>query len=285
MAYQQQQPQQGKAMSVRDQKVAGFKGLINTQAMVKRLTTTLGDKDKAGQFMASMLDLYEGDTALQNCDPQKVLMECLKAASLNLPIVKGLGFTYVVPYGSTPTFIIGYKGYIQLALRSGQYKILNADCIYEGEEIKFNRLTGQIEIAGSKTSEKAIGYFAYFQLINGFEKTLYMTVEEIQTYARKYSKAYKNGPWQTEFDAMAKKTVLRQILKYGPMSTEMQEAEKAEIQSAEIAAQAEVEANANQGAIIDVQYADANEPVPVDEATGEILEPGYTSEIPGQPDF
>ncbi|MCD7887791.1 MAG: recombinase RecT, partial [Clostridiales bacterium] len=122
-------------------KVDSFKSLINTQSMVKRMTTALGSKDKAGQFMASMLDLYESDKLLQNCDAEKVVMECLKAASLNLPLVKSIGMAYVVPYGSTPTFIVGYKGLIQLALRSGQYKALNADCIYEGEEITSNRMT------------------------------------------------------------------------------------------------------------------------------------------------
>lgn len=266
-------------------KVDAFKSLINTKEMVRRMSTACGGKEAAGQFMASMLDLYEGDNYLQSCDPQRVLMECLKAASLNLPLVKSLGYAYVVPYKSIPTFIIGYKGYIQLALRSGQYRILNADCIYEGEEISFDRLSGKLSVTGTATSEKAVGYFAYFQLINGFEKTLYMTVEQIQAYAKKYSKAYNSGPWQTEFDAMAKKTVIRQILKYGPMSTEMQEAERMEIQSAEAAAQAQVDQNANQSAI-DVPTQNV---IVVDQKTGEVIDAGAVppepNEEPGQPDF
>lgn len=268
MAYQNnaQPVRQTQAMTVKEQKVNEFKGLINTQSMMKRMTTACGGKEAAGQFMASMLDLYEGDNYLQNCDPQKVLMECLKAASLNLPLVKSLGYAYVVPYKGTPTFIIGYKGYIQLALRSGQYKCINADCIYEGEEVGFDRLSGRLSITGERKSNKAIGYFAYFQLVNGFEKTLYMDLEQIHNYAKKYSKAYDSGPWKTEFDAMAKKTVIRQILKYGPMSTEMQEAERLEIQAAEAIAQAEVGRSANRD-FIDIP----DEPVTVDAATGEVV--------------
>ncbi|MCC8014059.1 MAG: recombinase RecT [Eubacterium sp.] len=202
--------------------VTAFKAVLNDAGIKNRVKKSLGKN--AGSFMASMLDLYEGDTTLVNCDPTKVAMECLKAASLNLPIVKGLGYAYVVPFKSTPTFIVGYKGYIQLAMRSGQYKIINADCIYEGEEIIFDRLSGQIEIVGQKTGDKAKGYFAYFRLINGFEKSFYMSVEDVKAYGKKYSPSYGTSysPWTTEFDAMAKKTVLRQIFKYGPMSTEMQ---------------------------------------------------------------
>lgn len=254
------------------QKVQQFKGLINTKDMVRRMTTACGGKEAAGQFMASMLDLYEGDNYLQNCDPQKVLMECLKAASLNLPLIKSLGYAYVVPYKNTPTFIIGYRGLIQLALRSGQYRILNADCIYEGEDVSFNRITGHISVSGTKTSDKAVGFFAYFQLTNGFEKSFYMTREQVDAYARKYSKSYNSSasPWKTEFDAMAKKTVIRQILKYGPMSTEMQEAERLEIQGAEQMAQLDVQRNANQGPVVDIPVQDA-EFVQVDESTGEVV--------------
>lgn len=264
-------------------KVETFKGIVNTQDMVKRMTSACGTKEAAFQFMASMLDLYEGDAYLQQCDPQKVVMECIKAASLNLPLVKSLGYAYVVPYKNVPTFTIGYKGYIQLALRSGKYKCLNADCVYEGEEIAFNRLSGRLSISGAKTSDKAVGYFAYFELVNGFEKTLYMTVDEIRAYAQKYSKAYNNGPWQTEFDAMAKKTVIRQILKYGPMSTEMQKAEVEEIKAAETAARAEIAANANAGEVIDLTNT-----IVVDEGTGEVVAAGADTSASAEdetPDF
>lgn len=264
-------------------KVDTFKSIVNTKDMVRRLTSACGTKEQAFQFMASMLDLYEGDNYLQKCDPQKVIMECIKAASLNLPLVKSLGYAYVVPYSNVPTFMIGYKGYIQLALRSGQYKCLNADCIYEGEEITFDRLSGRLHIGGEQTGDKAIGYFAYFQLVNGFEKTLYMTIEDIKAYAQKYSKAYKSGPWVTEFDAMAKKTVIRQILKYGPMSTEMQEAEKMETQAAEEAARREIDANANRTMIDTTVVEQPKHPeVKVDPSTGEVIDAGDLFEDPSE---
>ncbi|MGN0489367.1 MAG: recombinase RecT [Ruminococcus sp.] len=272
-------------------KVDAFKSLINTKEMVRRLTSACGTKEAAFQFMASMLDLYEGDNYLQNCDPSRVLAECIKAASLNLPLVKSLGYAYVVPYKNTPTFLIGYKGYIQLALRSGQYKCINADCVYEGEEISVDRLSGRLKIYGEKTSDKAVGYFAYFELVNGFEKTFYMTVEDIRAYAKKYSKAYNNGPWQTEFDAMAKKTVIRQLLKYGPMSTEMQMAEELEARATEAAVQTEINEHANR-VIIDTTATVPEEPdgkakpINIDPDTGEVI-PDDVPPLPQmeEPDF
>lgn len=275
-------------LTVRDQRVMAFKQVLNDQSIRNRVRTSLGEN--AGTFLASMLDLYEGESGLQSCDPQKVAMECLKAASLNLPLVKGLGFAYVVPYKNVPTFIVGYKGLIQLAQRSGQYRFLNADAVYEGEEVKLNRLTGQFEIIGEKKSNKAIGYFAYFQLVNGFEKYFYMTAEEVTAYGKKYSKAFESGPWKTEFDAMAKKTVLRRILKYGPMSTDMQTVENYEMQAEKARTQAEIDANAN-GKVIDTTPIPATEElppaaIPVDPDTGEVLdESAPAAEPAAAPEF
>ena len=275
-------------LTVRDQRVMAFKQVLNDQSIRNRVRTSLGEN--AGTFLASMLDLYEGESGLQSCDPQKVAMECLKAASLNLPLVKGLGFAYVVPYKNVPTFIVGYKGLIQLAQRSGQYRFLNADAVYEGEEVKLNRLTGQFEIIGEKKSNKAIGYFAYFQLVNGFEKYFYMTAEEVTAYGKKYSKAFESGPWKTEFDAMAKKTVLRRILKFGPMSTDMQTVENYEMQAEKARTQAEIDANAN-GKVIDTTPIPATEElppaaIPVDPDTGEVLdESAPAAEPAAAPEF
>lgn len=240
-------------LTVQQQKVFAFKQILNDESIRNRIRTSMG-KD-AGTFVASMLDLYESDNALQRCDPQKVAMECLKAASLKLPLVKSLGFAYVIPYGNVPTFICGYKGMIQLAQRSGQYRFINAGAVYKGEEVSTNRLTGQIRIdtSGEVDTSKIIGYFGYFQLLNGYEQCIYMTVEEVRAYAQKYSKAYNSGPWKTEFDAMARKTVLRRVLKFGPMSTDMQKAEIMEAKSAEAAAMAAARENGNRGEIVDVQ--------------------------------
>lgn len=240
--------------------VDSFKSVLNDRSLRNQVKSCMGDQ--SGNFLTSMLDLYSSDRTLQKCDPRAVAMECLKAASLKLPIEKGLGFAYVVPYGNRPTFVIGYKGWIQLAQRSGQYVAINADAIYEGEDIKQDRISGRFELTGTPTSDKAIGYFAYFKLVNGFEKMLYMSKEEVLAYARKYSKAYSSGPWQTEFDKMAKKTVLRQILKFGPMSTEMRQAETVEARSEEAQANETIRQEANKGPVIDIQ---------VDEETGEVL--------------
>lgn len=206
-------------------KVNRFKDILNQQTVRAQLRNTL--HDNAGAFMSSMIDLYEGDDYLQKCDPQAVAMECLKAASLKLPLVKSLGFAYVVPFKNVPTFTIGYKGLIQLAQRSGAYKTINADAVYEGELVCKDKLSGMIDLSGERKSDKVVGYFAYFKLLNGFEKILYMTKESVEAWGAKYSPSYSSNasPWKKEFDKMAQKTVLRQLIgKYGPMSDEMQTA-------------------------------------------------------------
>ena len=198
-----------------------LKKVLNNESIKKNFETILAEN--AGAFMSSIIELYQSDTGLQKCDANAVVLEALKAATLKLPINKALGFAYIVPYGSVPTFQLGYKGYIQLAQRSGQYKYINADIVYEGEIVKYDRVTGMLEITGEPKSETAIGYFAYFQLMNGFEKAVYWTKDHIVKHAKRYSKQYgnKNGSWQTNFDAMALKTVIRNIIsKYGIMSVE-----------------------------------------------------------------
>lgn len=188
-------------------------------------------REKAPAFIASLIDLYSGDSYLRECDPQAVAMEALKAATLDLPINKQLGFAYIVPYRTkgvlVPQFQIGWKGYNQLAQRSGLYKVINAAVIPEGLVVKEDWITGEIAVAGEPTSRKAQGYLAHFSLLNGFKKTLYMSKEDVEYHAKRYSKSYNSdsSAWQTNFDEMAKKTCLRLLLgKYGPMSTEMQQA-------------------------------------------------------------
>lgn len=212
-----------------------MKNLLANQGMQNLFADAL--KDNKDRFIASIIDLYNGDNYLQNCDPKEVAMEALKAATLNLPINKSLGYAYIVPFKNkgkgklTPQFQIGYKGYIQMAQRSGQYKALNAGIMYEGMEIKKDYLKGTFEIVGEPKSDKAIGYFAYFQLLNGYEKALFMSKEEITNHAKRYSQSYGSdySPWKNQFDEMAQKTVLRRLLtKYGVLSTEFQEAAKRE---------------------------------------------------------
>jgi recombination protein RecT len=133
-----------------------------------------------------------------------------------------------VPFKSNnilkPQFQIGYKGLIQLAMRTAQYRIINADVVYEGEYKTKNKLTGEYDLNGEQVSDKIIGYFAHFEMLNGFSKTLYMTKEKVTAHAEKYSKSYTQpyGPWKKEFDAMAIKTVCRGLLgKWGYLSVEM----------------------------------------------------------------
>ena len=208
-------------------KIDQFKGVLNSQTIRAQLKNSL--KDKSGAFLSSMIDLYSTDTALQNCNPEKVALECVKAAALDLPLVKSLGYAYVVPYKNVPTFTIGYKGLVQLAQRTGQYKIINADVVYEGELRGFDKLSGIPDITGERVSDKVIGYFAYFKLLNGHEHVYYMSRHDMEQYGERYSPSYNSSqsPWKKEFDKMAMKTVLRQLLsKWGPTSTEMQKVEQ-----------------------------------------------------------
>ena len=223
-----------------------LKGVLANERMKKSFEDIL--KENAGAFMASIIELYQSDSYLQQCDPNKVVLEALKAATLKLPINKGLGFGFIVPYKGNPQFQIGYKGIIQLAQRSGQYKYINAGEVYEGEAVNYNRITGMLEISGDATSDKIIGYFAYFQLLNGFEKAVYWSAEKVEAHAKKFSQAYKAGkkdsPWFTNFDAMAIKTVLKAIItKYGPMSVEFA---NAMAQDDDDRIDAEIADNANQ---------------------------------------
>lgn len=246
-------------------KIDVLKHIMKADSVQEQFNNALGKN--ANTFIASVIDLYNGDSALQQCEPKQVVMEALKAAVLHLPINKALGYAYVIPYKNSkrgadgkwvkvyePSFQMGYKGYIQLAMRTGQYKTINADAVYEGELRKVNKLTGEIAFDGEKKSDKVIGYFCYFELLNGFSKTLYMTVEQIANHAKIYSKGLvkydehgnkqdvtidsllalaqlpvapdgKSVGWLGNFHGMAIKTVIRNLLnKYGYLSIEMQSA-------------------------------------------------------------
>ena len=249
---------QSKPLTPEQQNILAFKKQLDGNYVQNQLKQVL--KENAGTFATSLMEVYTNDKQLQTCDPRSVIQEAIKAASLKLPLNKQLGYGYVVVYNNwdkttrqkvpTPTLVIGYKGYIQLAMRTGQYRNINADVVYEGELRHTDKLSGAIDLNGEKKSEKVIGYFAHFELINGFAKTLYMTAEEMANYALKFSPSFKgkdapkvddlidmaqaqaqNGPvsgqvgWKGDFNAMAQKTVLRRLLsKYGLLSIEMMNA-------------------------------------------------------------
>jgi recombination protein RecT len=230
----------------------GLKSLLNTPTMQKKFEQVLNKK--APQFMSSLLNLYNGDAYLQKTDPMTVVTSAMVAATLDLPIDKNLGYAWIVPYSGKAQFQLGYKGYIQLALRTGQYKGINVIEVREGELVKWNRLTEEIELdlEGAK-SEKIIGYCGYFKLTNGFEKTVYWSRAEIEAHKKKFSKS--DFGWKKDFDAMAKKTVLRNMLsKWGILSIEMQTAVSKDEEVPEIKDITE-DANENDNSnIIDAQF-------------------------------
>jgi recombination protein RecT len=253
---------------------------LNTDSVQEQFRNTL--KENAGAFTASVIDLYASDAYLQKCNPNLVIMECLKAATLKLPINKQLGFAYIVPYKNKngehiPQFQLGYKGYVQLAMRTGQYKHLNAGVIYEGIDITRNILTGEIKFSGEPSSDKPQGYFAYLEMLNGFTKTVYMTKEEMIAHAKRYSKSFNQSTsaWKTNFDEMAQKTVIRKLLsKYGYLSTDMVSALSSDAEDID----EEIRQEANQE-IIDVEYDVQNteeeqasepeqEPIPIPKGPG-----------------
>ena len=236
-----------------------MKGILDNDNTKKLLQDSL--KENAGAFAASILDLYNIDKYLQQCDPKQVFGECLKAVSLKLPINKQLGFAYVVAFKGIPQFQIGYKGLIQLCMRTGQYKHINAGEVYEGEYKGFNKLTGELDISGERTSNTIVGYFAYMETLNGFSHSVYCTKQEVQKHAEKYSKSHNssNSAWKTEFDKMAVKTVLRNLLShYGYMSVEMMNAMTAE-QPSDTDTLSENTDNTVNSEVIDVEYTESND--------------------------
>lgn len=275
-----------------------MKSIINAPSVQEQFQNALGEHKDA--FVASLIDLFTGDKSLQACKPQMVIAEALRAATLRLPINKALGFAYIVVYNNsvknpdgtwtkvpTPTFIPGYKGYIQLAMRTGQYRTINADYVYEGELRKVNKLSGEIAFDGEKKSDKIVGYFCYFELLNGFSKTLYVSVEDMAAYAKRYSPSIgknttieqliskandgivsKKVGWEGNFNDMALKTTIRRLLsKYGYLSVEMQNALSKDVEEQEMASRNDIiEEQANKQTIT----IDESSYEEVDTETGEI---------------
>lgn len=202
-----------------------LKSMLGSENVKARFQEILGKK--APGFISSILSVANSNSLLQKADPKTVMNSAVIAATLDLPINPNLGFAYIVPFGGQAQFQLGYKGFVQLAMRSGQYKTINVREVFEGEIVSENKFTGEYEF-GEKTSDNIVGYMSYFKLVNGFEKFLYMSKEELEKHGKKYSQTYKRGSglWATDFDAMAKKTCLKQLLsKYGILSIEMQRAQ------------------------------------------------------------
>lgn len=202
-----------------------LKGLLDTDAIRERFHRVLGQKSEA--FTSSIVSAVSMNPYLQKCEPMSIIQSAMIAATLDLPINPSLGLAHIVPYKDVAAFQMGWKGYVQLGMRSGQYKTMNAAVVYEGQLVDHNPFTGEMRFQQKALSDKKIGYLFYFKLLNGFEKYTYMTADDVQKHAKRYSATYQRGmgPWTKDFDAMALKTVVKQGLsKWGVLSIEMQKA-------------------------------------------------------------
>ena len=202
--------------------------MLNSDTIKRRFESLLDTS--APSFISSVLTIFRSNSKLQDCSPSSILSAAGMAAALKLPLNPSLGFAHIVPYKSQAQFQVGARGYVQLAMRSGQYRTLHSGPVREGQIKEIDFLTGEI-IRGEKISDEIVGYVAYMELLNGFKKSLYMTVEELKAHAEKYSQSYaydlrsgrKSSVWSTNFDAMAKKTVLKHLLShYGIISLDQQ---------------------------------------------------------------
>lgn len=212
------------------------KSLFNRDDVKQKFQELLGKRSSS--FITSVLQIVASNDLLAKADPSSVYQAAAVAATMDLPLNNNLGFAYIVPYNAkqkdgtfktVAQFQMGYKGFIQLAQRTGLFKTISAAPIYEGQLIEQNPLTGfKFDFTRKpEAGAKPIGYAAYFQLLNGFEKTLYATVGELEQHGKNYSQTYKRGfgLWKDAFEAMALKTVLKLLLaKFAPLSIEMQKA-------------------------------------------------------------
>ena len=267
--------------------VKNFQAVMNNSYYQTLLQNTL--KENKGTFTTSLMELATSDEKLLQCAPNALMAEALKAASLHLPLNKQLGQCYILPFKNhgvmTPTLVVGTKGYLQLAMRTGKYETINSDVVYEGELKGYDKVTGNLDLSGVRTSNVPIGYFAYMKMKNGFSKLLYMSLDEVCLYAKQYSPTVKFSEkatpatlkelaikqaasgvsdgvgWYSNFESMALKTVLRRLLsKWGELSIENND-----ILNIDEAPSAEQQR--------DEEFAEAKEVIEVDAETGEIKQP------------
>lgn len=275
------QPSQ-KALAVKN-----FQAVMNNSYYQTLLQNTL--KENKGTFTTSLMELATSDEKLLQCAPNALMAEALKAASLHLPLNKQLGQCYILPFKNhgvmTPTLVVGTKGYLQLAMRTGKYETINSDVVYEGELKGYDKVTGNLDLSGVRALNVPIGYFAYMKMKNGFSKLLYMSLDEVCLYAKQYSPTVKFNEkatpgtlkelalkqarlgvsdgvgWYSNFESMALKTVLRRLLsKWGELSIENNDILK--IDEAPSAEQQR-----------DEEFAEEKEVIEVDAETGEIKQP------------
>lgn len=217
-----------------------FNAMLENTRTQEYLTNVLGEKKQT--FVSNMVALVSSNKALSECDPSTIMFSCLKATALGLAIDPSLGLAWVLPYRdnknntTVATFQLGAKAYTQLALRTAQYKKINVRDVREGEIVGEDFVSGEMQFKKlEKDREKApvVGYVAMFELINGFSKQLYMSNEEIDAHAKRFSQTYRKGYglWADKDmrPKMAEKTVLKMLLsKWGVLSVEMEQAIKSD---------------------------------------------------------
>lgn len=258
-----------------------FSTLISTQGYQKLINSTIKDPARARRFVTAITSAVAVNPTLQECDPSTILSGALLGESLNLSPSPQLGQYYLVPFNNSrkgckdAQFQLGYKGYVQLALRSGYYKRLNVIAVKDGELIHWDPLTEECElrmIQDDTEREKTptTGYLASFEYLNGFTKTIYWSREKMEAHALRYSKGYsaKKGYtfWEKDFDAMAFKTMLRQLIsKWGVMSVDLQSANDFD---------GSVVSTEGSGEFIQADQAEASEPLPMTEREPETADTG-----------
>ena len=217
-----------------------FNAMLENTRTQEYLTNVLGEKKQT--FVSNMVALVSSNKALSECDPSTIMFSCLKATALSLPLDPSLGLAWVLPYKdnknnkTVATFQLGAKAYIQLALRTAQYRKINVRDVREGEIVGEDFVSGEMQfkkLEKDRSKAKVVGYVAMFELINGFSKQLYMSVEELDAHAKRFSQTYRKGYglWSDKEmrPAMMEKTILKRLLsKYGVLSVEMEQAIKSD---------------------------------------------------------
>lgn len=254
---------QNNTPATQSKSVANF---LDSPKVSEYLQRTL--QEKKGEFVSNLITLANNDAMLAQCDPGDLMKAALNATALNLPLNKNLGYAYIIPYKNRktgkvdPNFQVSYKGLVQLAIRTGSYRYINATEIREGE-ITRNKITGEITFNGERPGRKVVGYLAYLELMSGFTASLYMTEDEIESHAMRFSQMYKadkkyksaKSKW-SDPDArpkMALKTVLKSLLgTYGLMTTEFAKAFEAD---------SEGESGYADRSVEDAEVVQQNEPV------------------------
>ena len=208
-----------------------FSQLVNTKEVLASIQNTMTTK-QAADFKTAIITLYNTADSLRRCSPTGIIQAGLNSVKYNFPLDNSLGFCYVVPYKGYAQFQIGWRGYVQLAQRTGQYLCINVTEIKQGEIWGFDIASGRPKLGEPAENREAlpdVGYLAYFKLLNGAEYYYYQTRQQIETFKNRYSPAANCGPWVSNFSEMAKKTVLKHLLKnFGPLTAEVASALKAD---------------------------------------------------------